>query len=639
MGFMRHQSGSLIFNFFRAIARARMKISLTILLSLFVLWAIPHYFSHRIVKECHLFLSHLQGGNLSIQDISASWHGITLRNISFQIDDMTIHIDMIDCQDVNHYFWTGMPSRFSDILINNCHIRIKNTFDFQKIRPYLLGIVPQNENLDRISFSRLTLESDINNFNIEATGYGYRLQDSPQDQTMAFKFTWTMPHQEQFSAESTAIFNTKFGKIITTGKNYYFETPDMSVNFTNFTKTLSHVRGIDTLHSDTHVDINTVKLPTNNPLSSGKIIMSTPLHVDMHVDIYNERYVGFVKIFPQENPTENSQKNQGKTASSKLLAYIKGHITSKGRGLFDVNIPPLNFHEIGIPLPALTDQFIYHQGKVGLKGVLSLREGKLEPEDSVIVYLDHVDFSTPLKQTDFVEMQGVTGQINVCKFFPFVTNQEQSCYMQHVMIDHLPLDDVNIFFSCHEKNSWQIHHMAASFFGGELNLHTFTPTPQNGLKFRGILRNIDLKKITDFAHVNILEITGQISGNGNFIWKDQQIGVLNADFKLSSSEAILKYMPDIQSTYSHASSHQQIENKTPQNTEKAFEALKNLRCTIMNLSISPLTTPAHTHDVLTKLKIIGFNPQVLGGYPFEFNIESSGLLRDILKNTINKINP
>lgn len=627
MGFMHYERYALFLKFFQAIARARMKISVTILLGLFVLWGIPHYFSHRIVKECHLFLSHLQGDNLSIQDISASWHGITLSNISFQIDDITIHIDTIDCQDTNHYFWTGAPSRFSDIIIKNCHVHVKDTLDFQKIAPYLFGIVPQNENLDRISFSRLILESDVNNFNIEATGHGYRLLDTPQDQTMAFKFTWTMPHQEQFSAESTAILNAKFGKIITTGKNYSFETPDMSINFTNFTKMLSHVRGIDTLHSDVHVDINGVKLPANNPLSAAPINISSPFHIDTHIDIYNERYVGFIKICNQENPT------------NKPLVHVKGHITSRGRGLFAVDIPPLNFHEMGIPLPAFADRFIYHQGKIGLKGTISLHEGKLQPEDSAIIYLDHVDFFSPLKETDLLEIKGVTGQIDVHKFFPFATNQEQSCYMQNVTIDHLPLDDVNVFFNCHEKNGWQINNVAASFFGGELNLHTFMHTPQNGLKFRGILRNVDLKKITDFAQVNILEIIGQISGNGDFIWRDQQIGVLNASFKLSSSEAILKYTPDAQSIPSQPNTPQKIENKTPQNTEKAFEALRNLRCTIMNLSISPLATPEHPHDVLTKLKLIGFNPQVLGGYPFEFNIESSGLLRDILKNTINKLNP
>jgi hypothetical protein len=80
-----------------------------------------------------------------------------------------------------------------------------------------------------------------------------------------------------------------------------------------------------------------------------------------------------------------------------------------------------------------------------------------------------------------------------------------------------------------------------------------------------------------------------------------------------------------------------IKTYKTQEVNMAFQVLDNLHFSLFNVRLSAM--PDNPSEMQGIVKMLGSNPNVLNGYPFEFNIVTTGKLKDLVINTLQHMKP
>jgi hypothetical protein len=223
----------------------------------------------------------------------------------------------------------------------------------------------------------------------------------------------------------------------------------------------------------------------------------------------------------------------------------------------------------------------------------------------------------------------VSGTINVDSLLPLQTNHQQSIRIGKTNINGVEVTNGNLFFKYNPIDGFQIIGASGSLLGeGSAQLHSFVideTSPTKPVTFKGLFRQLQLSQIIDRLDITRLKADGHASGEGVFAWEKNQFSIVNGHFQLGSSEAKISF------DYGKQQTTESVENKTDLNTQQAFEALKDLRCTVLDVQLSPAENISFPRQNNVILKIVGFNPKVLGGYPFEFTIRTTGYWMDLIQ--------
>lgn len=271
---------------------------------------------------------------------------------------------------------------------------------------------------------------------------------------------------------------------------------------------------------------------------------------------------------------------------------------------------------------------------------------------------DKVEATISLQDIDTIyhDLQGtgISGSVKITGLFPFATKNHQVLSAKSIKVKTFDMQDIKLEFYASALGGISVNNFSGALFDGTISAHSFRKNikdPEGSLTFDTNFRDIQLNDVLKISDIKGLSGTGKLTGTASFKMSDRGIELTRAQFRSSSAQGSLVYIPP--APPSEKSTAPSDKTKTASNFEGAdiaLEVLKNLQYTLLDVTVASASNTGTTlsrepseaqqpENLQANVKILGYNPKVLNGYPFEFNIATTGKLGDLVLNTLNNIKP
>jgi hypothetical protein len=227
-------------------------------------------------------------------------------------------------------------------------------------------------------------------------------------------------------------------------------------------------------------------------------------------------------------------------------------------------------------------------------------------------------------------IEDLSGQLHfyLC---PFQAVGDQELKAGSLSMSNITLSDLSLKFRY--DNFFKFTNVDAKGLGGKFNLHSFHYKNPDNFTFACDAKDISLGEIVNFLDIKEIEGMGKISGQGTLSYSDESgLDLTLAHFSSSGKEGNLKYKLETEAPDSNIT--QQLDNKEESalTDNMAFKILEDLHFTVLNVDVEPING-----EIQARVEILGFNPQVLNGYPFHFRINTTGQFNELVKGTLTHI--
>jgi len=236
-----------------------------------------------------------------------------------------------------------------------------------------------------------------------------------------------------------------------------------------------------------------------------------------------------------------------------------------------------------------------------------------------------------LLQEGFI-IEGVDSQFVFDTLQPLTTKGIQRIRATKISVGSINLKNGLLEYLLDKRGFLQIQNFSAEALSGQLKAYRFERINNIGhtaFQFEANFEDIELADILTLTGLSSLSGHGKLAGNASLAYDAKEgIDVLQAELHSISESGLIQYKPPKERK---ESSLRQTE------VNMAFQVLNDLHFTLFNVHITH--APNHTSEMQGIVKILGSNPTILNGYPFEFNIVTTGQLKDLVANTLQHIKP
>ena len=293
-----------------------------------------------------------------------------------------------------------------------------------------------------------------------------------------------------------------------------------------------------------------------------------------------------------------------------------------------VQIPQLsNLWDFTPLLAAHATDKVSVEGKVSLAGELLFEKGNLLASPLAI------DIRKAALFRDGLSIEGVSSQLVFNTIEPLVTKGPQRILAKRINANGVDLRDV-IFEGLFDKGGFlQINGVSAKILHGSLKAHDFkrvAGVAYPAFQFESDFENIELSEILKLTDLASLSGQAKLAGNASMRYglKDG-LDVIQAELHSISDTGLIQYKAE--------TGHIEDPAYKTQEVNMAFQVLDNLHFSLFNVRLSPMAD--NPSEMQAIVKMLGSNPNVLNGYPFEFNIVTTGKLKDLVINTLQHMKP
>lgn len=288
----------------------------------------------------------------------------------------------------------------------------------------------------------------------------------------------------------------------------------------------------------------------------------------------------------------------------------------KLKGAVDVKSRPLTFKTGGLQpkmlSQRLTGVFTNAVGMVSVLANLKIDGGALSGAGAVTA--DEFGFQT----TALGRVDGVNGTVAFDDLIGLSTPSGQTVFIKSIN-PGIVLQNGELVFQLESGGRLGIEVLKIPFAQGELSMvpsvWTFGADEQN-LRFEA--RDIALESLVETLKIPDLEATGTVSGDFPVEIKGASVRIINAKLLADETGGRLAYVGAATEGAGQAN----------ENVEMAFDALKDFRFSVLELGLD-----GDVSDRMTvTLKLLGRNPEVVGGGEFDFNISIDSQLQELINN-------
>jgi hypothetical protein len=270
---------------------------------------------------------------------------------------------------------------------------------------------------------------------------------------------------------------------------------------------------------------------------------------------------------------------------------------------------------------------VFVEGSVNLAGEILWEEGRFKTSalalDMKRVSIIRDDFS----------IRRAAARLIFNGFTPLTTKGSQQFSAETLSIGGI--DFKNVLFECllDEKGLLQLNHFMGEALSGKVKAHQFqrvANTPQLSYQFEADFKNIELADILKLTDLSNLSGRAKLAGNASMRYGLKEgLDVVQAELHSTSDSGLIQYNP--------ASSDGEVVVAGQKEVNMAFQVLSDLNFTVFNVRLEH--APNNPSEMQGIVKMLGSNPKVLNGYPFEFNIVTTGKLKDLVINTLQRMKP
>jgi hypothetical protein len=257
-------------------------------------------------------------------------------------------------------------------------------------------------------------------------------------------------------------------------------------------------------------------------------------------------------------------------------------------------------------------------GNATFKGSFSIDKTLQSLKGSFYTLLKELSFQIPSQE---IEIQNLSSSLRFDSIYPAHTKNVQYASCQTFKMPNFSLDKVQSTFMV---NPWagglSILDITGNVFDGAFSAHNVQwKEDQNAYEFDINLKKISLEKFLQICQIQDLQAKGSLSGEVLMTYGVKNGFVLKNLHLTSLEEGVLSYKPS--------------EEKTPAlNDDTPLKALEDFHYTLLSLVLEPMSK--NTDSLSAKIHVIGHNPQVMNGYPFEVSFTSQTSFENIAQQAL-----
>jgi hypothetical protein len=215
--------------------------------------------------------------------------------------------------------------------------------------------------------------------------------------------------------------------------------------------------------------------------------------------------------------------------------------------------------------------------------------------------------------------EGVSGRIEVADLFNLKSAPGQRVSIDKVTLG-LPIEKGIIDFQLVGFDAIQLERAEWPFVGGFIrvdpDLFAFSSSAENRIVARAV--NWDLAVLADQFKLPGLKLAGVVGGEFPVVFTTGSAEIDNAMLKSVKPGAI-----------QYSGSPGDAAAQADENSKMLFDALKDFRYEVLEVGLDGNLTG----QMLLKLSVLGRNPDVMGGQPFQLNIGIDSALVPLLTST------
>jgi hypothetical protein len=216
---------------------------------------------------------------------------------------------------------------------------------------------------------------------------------------------------------------------------------------------------------------------------------------------------------------------------------------------------------------------------------------------------------------------------------PLNTKGDQTISAKKLSVSDIVLNNLSFHCLFDKDGVFQIRKFVAEILKGNLVAHQFQRSDKGNkpaFKFETNFKDIELAEILKLADLSNLTGSAKLAGSASVRYSlESGLDILQAELHSISNTGVIQYRPGTSTGMNEIANNKEV--------NMAFQVLDNLHFSVFNVRlVEDAKNPAELQGIV---KILGSNPNVLNGYPFEFNIVTTGKLRNIISNTLKHMGP
>lgn len=221
-------------------------------------------------------------------------------------------------------------------------------------------------------------------------------------------------------------------------------------------------------------------------------------------------------------------------------------------------------------------------------------------------------------------LKNIATKLHINSPWPLKFVQDPVVTIAEITTDVLTLRKTKVFPAVY-KDDIRIKRVETNALGGRAVLTKLEPIEvgkHKGYAFALQVHGVEMGQLFQIAQIGGLSGNAKLDGSAEARMYGKVFDITHAKLKSVSDLGLLQYNP----TGEAANTGTQL----PENL--TMEVLKNLNFTRLNISLK--RQKVGSKKLQAKIKITGFNKDVLNGHPFEFNITTTGELDELIKTSL-----
>lgn len=275
-----------------------------------------------------------------------------------------------------------------------------------------------------------------------------------------------------------------------------------------------------------------------------------------------------------------------------------------------------------------------HDGdKVAVSGKVNLTSELFWDKGSLKTSVLALNLKGGSVKRDGFSLEGATTQVLFNTLKPLTTKGAQRLSATKLTTSGIDLSKVAFECLFDATGLFQIKKFTAETLSGTIKAHQFKRIEKPAgpsFQFETDFDNIELADILKLTDLKTLSGRAKLAGNASMSYDLQGgLDVNQAELHSISDTGLIQYQP--------GEGKIDVNHLGQGGASMAFQVLDNLNFTVFNVRLEHL--PENPAEMQGIVKMLGSNPKVLNGYPFEFNIVTTGKLKDLVINTLHHMKP
>ena len=223
--------------------------------------------------------------------------------------------------------------------------------------------------------------------------------------------------------------------------------------------------------------------------------------------------------------------------------------------------------------------------------------------------------------SDLFHVTDMSTHLSLDSLMPISSKMNQSLTVKEIALKNTILKDGKILYSLSPDGFLTLNSVTFGAFDGRVQGRDFKYLARGdlsqGMAFKAVFQGLNLAPLINMADMDSFKAEGSLSGEGHFSIGPQGLEIYSVSMK-NDKPGLLNYKAPPAAVQGDAKIY--------------LDALAGFKYNTLKVDVQGVQD--RQNDLNAQIYIKGNNPNLLNGYPFEFNINTTGQLHDVIRSAL-----